>query len=96
MTMRVASLHDGFPPGHIPLVHILAATPSVVAVVNAVIVAALAGLVTAQLGYGGGSALIAAVIGFVVTFLVHGVWGRAAIARAQARMTPLFPSPPEG
>lgn len=84
-----------FPPGHIPFAHLLAATPAVVAVINSVIVGALAGLVAVQLGSAGDLALAAAVAGFVLTFLVHAAWGRAAVTRAQARMQPLFPSPPE-
>jgi hypothetical protein len=84
-----------FPPGHIPLVQILAATPTVVAVVNAVIVGTLVGLVAGQVGFGG-VAVVGAVVSAGLTFLVHAAWGRAAIARAQTRLVPLFPSPPDG
>jgi hypothetical protein len=84
-----------FPPGHVQFVHILAATPTVVTVVNGVVLGAIVGLVATQLGTGGAISLAAAIAGFALTFVAHAAWGRAAIARAQARVQPLFPSPPE-
>jgi hypothetical protein len=93
--IRGLTITMAFPPGQNQFAQMLAATPTVVAVVNAVIVGVLAGLVAVQLGLLGEVALGASVVGFVLTFLTHAAWGRAAIARAQARVEPLFPSPPE-
>jgi hypothetical protein len=100
----VMSAHDdargvgvtmGFPPGHIPLLHLLAATPAIVSVVNAVIVGALVGLVSMEFRLAPSTALVLSIMGFVAAFLAHATYGRAAVARAQARVRPLFPSPPE-
>jgi hypothetical protein len=88
---RGVGITMAFPPGQIQFVHLLAATPTVITVVNGVIVGALVGLIATQLRIGGPIALV----GFVLTFLAHAAWGRAAITRAQARVEPLFPSPPE-
>jgi hypothetical protein len=92
---RGVSITMAFPPGHIQVVHLLSATPTVVSVVNAAIVGALVGLVAGQLGLGEAIVLIGSIAGFVVTFLGHAVYGRAEVMRSQARLQPLFPSPPE-
>jgi uncharacterized membrane protein YeaQ/YmgE (transglycosylase-associated protein family) len=92
---RGVGITMAFPPGAIQIVHILAATPTIVGVINSVIVGALVGLIAGQLAPGGGIVLVGSVAGFISTFLAHAAWGRAAIARNQARVQPVFPSPPE-
>jgi hypothetical protein len=92
---RGVGITMAFPPGHNQFAHILAATPSVISVVNGVILGALVGLIALQIGSGGTVALVAAVAGFILTFAAHAAWGRAAVARAQERVQPLFPSPPD-
>jgi hypothetical protein len=93
---RGVGITMAFPPGMVQWAHLLAATPTVVSVVNAVIAGALGGLVVLQLALPSGIALAAAIAAFAVAFLAHLAWGRGAISRAQARMQPIFPSPPEG
>jgi len=92
---RGVGITMAFPPGHVRFVHILAATPTVIAVINSVIVGALAGLVSIQFRAGSDIALALAIAGFVASFLAHAAWGTSGIARAQARVRPIFPSPPE-
>jgi uncharacterized membrane protein YeaQ/YmgE (transglycosylase-associated protein family) len=92
---RGVGITMAFPPGHIQIVQILAATPTIASVINSVIVGALVGLIAGQLAPGGGIVLVVSVAGFIATFLAHAAWGRAAIARNQARVQPVFPSPPE-
>jgi hypothetical protein len=92
---RGVGITMAFPPGHRQFVHILAATPTVISVVNGVIVGALVALIANQLNVVTAIALALAIAAFLLTFAAHAAWGRAAIGRAQARVQPIFPSPPE-
>ena len=93
---RGVGITMAFPPGHRPFVHMLAATPTVVSVINSVIVGALVAIVAIHFAIGDALAVGLAVIGFALAFAAHALWGRAAISRAQARVQPIFPSPREG
>lgn len=79
--------------GLLPVVHLLAATPMVISVLNSVIAGVIAALVALRMGASPPSTLGLGVFGFVLTVTLH-VWSvRKTIAKAQAGYRPLFPSP---
>jgi hypothetical protein len=101
----VTSWHDdvagvGITMGTLPagasVAHLLSATPIVVMVINAVLAGAIAGLVLTQVGVAGAGAAVASIAVSLAVFAIHAAHGRSTVERAQASVTPRFPSPPEG
>jgi hypothetical protein len=76
------------------LVHMLAATPMMIATLNSVLLGAIAGLLAIQLGAVNLLALGLAAVGFLVGWVLHAWLARRAIARGPAAWSPQFPSPP--
>ncbi len=82
------------PPGGGSLLHVLAATPSVIGVVNSVLAAAIVALVAVSLGASAIVILVAGVVAFMASMALHAAYGRAQVVRGQAGLRPLFPSQP--
>ncbi len=89
--VRGVGITMGVPPGTAPFVHLIAATPIVVSVVDSVIAAAVVGML-ALLGRAPTPVVLAACgVAFVVVVLLHGRSARQGVARGQASVRPLFP-----
>ena len=97
----VMSAHDDAPgmlrtmavqPGP-AIVHLLAATPFLVATVNSVLFAAIFALLSIQLGAGDGLAVGIGAISFFVSFAAHGAYARRVISRGLDGFVPMSPSP---
>jgi small basic protein len=80
-------------PGHSLPIRMIASGPMLVSVINAVLLAAIASLLTVQLGVSGLAVLSAGVIAFVIGVAVQLWYARRAIARGVANYTPMFPGP---
>jgi hypothetical protein len=82
------------PPGTPVLVHLIAGTPTLVVVLNAVIAGAIAALVTLRIGSPGLLGTVA--VALVVTVLLLAIQTRVAarnIRRGQRALRPMFPTP---
>jgi hypothetical protein len=99
----VMSAHDdrggvgitmGLQPGASQVLHLFAATPIVVATLNSVILAALVAVIALHLRVDTPGALAIAIAGFAVSMALHLVYGSRNIARGQAMLRPMFPTPP--
>jgi small basic protein len=80
-------------PGHSLPIRMIASGPMLVSVINAVLLAAIASLLTVQLGVSGLAALSAGVIAFVIGVAVQLWYARRAIAKGVANYRPMFPGP---
>lgn len=99
----VASGHDdargidtsmGTRPGHDRgLVDLLAATPSMIAIINGVIVGVIVGLVGIQIDAGTSAAIALGIGGFVVGVALQFGFAVRKIRQAIGRYQPLFPGP---
>lgn len=98
----VMSAHDdvrglgitmGLAPRANPIVHGLAATPSVIGVLNSVLVGVIASVAALQLRAGTAPALAAGALGFVLALALQTWYGRREQLRGQAELRPVFPSP---
>jgi hypothetical protein len=76
-----------------PIVHLIAATPFLVSVLNSVVAGVIVGIVASRLLGDAGPAFAIAVVGFVVVLIVHVMYARGAVARGQAGTRPMFPTP---
>jgi hypothetical protein len=76
------------------IVHMLAATPMMIATLNSVLLGAIVGLLAVQLGAADAAALGVAAVGFVVGWMLHAWFARRAIASGPVTWPALFPSPP--
>ena len=99
----VMSHHDDVPgigvtmgaaPNVNPIVHGLAATPAVIAVLNAVVAASIGSIAAIQLRVGTTAALIAGAFVFVLALTLQAWYARRDQMRAQVLIRPLFPTPP--
>lgn len=99
----VMSAHDdrqgvgitmGLQPGASQTLHLFAATPIVVATLNSVILAALLAVIALHLKVDTSGALALAIVGFLVSMVLHLTYGRRNIAQGQALLKPMFPTPP--
>jgi len=80
-------------PGHSLPIRMIASGPMLISVVNAVLLAAIASLLTIQLGSPGLPALGAGVLGFVIGLVVQIWYARRAISKGVADYQPMFPGP---
>jgi hypothetical protein len=83
-----------FEPGLSQLGHVLAATPSVVIVVDSVLAAAIVAFAMVLLGFSVAVVMAIAVLTFVVSFAIHVRYARGRIEHLRAGALPAFPSPP--
>ncbi len=101
----VMSAHDdragvamsmGVLPGRPSLLHLLAATPTVIMTINSVLAGAIVALVGVEIGLIAAANLAVGAVGFVVAMLVQGRYGRNEITRLQGSIRPMFPSAEPG
>jgi hypothetical protein len=85
---------QGLRPGGSPAAHLVAATPVVVMMVNAVVAGAIAGLVVVQAGAAGLGALVASMLVFVAAIAAQAEHGRRMVARVQQSIVSRFPGQP--
>jgi hypothetical protein len=78
---------------HSAFTWLMASVPMLVAVVNAVLVAAIAALLAIQLGTNGVLALGAAAAGFALTVLLEWWYANRTIAKGVVNYQPMFPGP---
>jgi hypothetical protein len=91
---RGVTISMGVPySGAMPLVHLIAATPMVVTVLNAAVAGAIVAIAALRSGVATPLLVGFAVIGFVVVLAAHGLYARTNIARVQAGYRGLFPTP---
>ena len=81
------------PPGMPGLLHVIAATPFVVTVLNAVVLGAIVAIIALR-AFGLGLLLTLGVVGatFVATVLAHGRIARSNMRRGQRLVRPMFPT----
>ena len=103
----VMSAHDDFPgigvtmgvqPGGgrgFWLAQMLAGTPTVVMVLNAVLAGAIAAIATLRIGGSTGMVLVAGAAGFVIVVVVLEWNVQRGVGRLRAGLKPLFPTPSE-
>jgi hypothetical protein len=90
---RGVGISMGVPYGSaLPLVHLFAATPTVILVLNSVILGAIVALAALRLGAGTPAVLGAGAVGFILGFIGQGLFARQTIAGTMARYHPLFPT----
>src|SRR3989454_6589086 len=101
----VMSAHDDFrgigvtmgvPPGggkFFWLAQIVAGTPTVVTILNSVLVGAIAAIAALRVEAAPGTALLLGAAGFVITIALQSWYSRRGIAKLQAGHRPMFPSP---
>ena len=85
----------GLPERKASLLHVLAATPAVIGVVCSVLAAVIGALVAIELHADGVAILAVGLATFLVAMAIFARSGRRAIARGQASLRPLFPTPAE-
>lgn len=74
---------------------LLASAPTLVAVVNAVLAAAIGTIAAIQLGANGGIATVVGVAAFIVLFAAEFWWGSREAQRDRPDFAPMFPTPTE-
>ncbi len=85
------------PPGTPSVVHLVAGTPTLVVVLNAIVAGSIAAIVASRFARTDGPATVA--IAVVVAVLVLALEFRSArqnIVRGQRALDPMFPTPPDG
>jgi len=91
--VRGVGITMGMPPGRRSILHVLAATPSVIGVVNAVIVAVIVSLLGVEAGVGTLATLALGILGFVAAMAMFARYGAAQVRQGQQGLRPMFPSP---
>ncbi len=91
---RGVAITMGVAPGTRSGLHLIAATPSVVITLNSVIAGAIAALVGLRLGQVTGVSVGVGALAFAVAIALQQRYAQAFIARAQAGVQPMFPTPP--
>ncbi len=83
-----------FEPGAPLFLQLMSASPSVIAVVNSVLVGAILGFALLLLGVVVPVVLSAAILAALAAFVAHSVYGRSRVRQLQADVHPVFPTPP--
>ncbi|HCT77926.1 MAG TPA: hypothetical protein DGT23_15305 [Micromonosporaceae bacterium] len=83
----------GVEPNRNFFVHLVAATPSVVALLSSVIAGVIGAMLGYQFGWGTAWTIVSGFTAFAVMFGALSWYARRSILRAQASIQPLFPSP---
>ena len=100
----VMSAHDdqagmaitmGVLPGRPSLAHVLAATPTMISTINAVLAGVIAALILLELDVLGPAAVAAGGAAFVVALVLQVRWARRQIASLRATIHSIFPSDPQ-
>jgi hypothetical protein len=84
------------PPGTAPVVHLIAGTPTLVMVLNAIVAGAIAGI--AAIRFAGTQALAAVALAVAMAAIVLAAEfnsARQKIRRSQQAVKPMFPTPPD-
>ena len=85
----------GMPPGTPALAHLVASTPFLVVVLNAVVAGAIAALVLLRFVHAEGTpTLVGALIAAVLLLLAQMRYARQRIRQGQSVVRPMFPTPP--
>ena len=85
----------GMPPGTPALAHLVASTPFLVVVLNAVVAGAIAALVLLRFVHAEGTpTLVGALIAAVLLLLAQMSYARQRIRQGQSVVRPMFPTPP--
>jgi hypothetical protein len=79
--------------GGLPLVHLIAATPMVVATLNCVVAGTVAAVVALRVGAVGPAVLPIGALGFGLAVVGHMAYARSNIKRVRGGYHPLFPTP---
>ena len=83
------------PPGTAPFVHLIAGTPTLVMVLNAIVAGAIGAIAASR--FAGTAALVTILLAGVIAAIVLAVQmssARRKIGRGQRGLTPMFPTPP--
>jgi hypothetical protein len=83
------------PPGTAPIVHLIAGTPTLVMVLNAIVAGSIAALCLDRFAATGTPEIVATAL--IVAVVVYGVEvssARSKIRRSQEAVRPMFPTPP--
>src|SRR5438445_7411190 len=75
------------------LAQILAGTPTIVTILNSVLAGAIAAIAALRIGGAPSTILLAGAVGFLVVLVAHWLYTRQGIAKLQAGLHPMFPSP---
>ena len=75
------------------VVHMLAATPMMIATLNSILLGAIVALLAIQIGASNVVSLVLAAPAFLIGFALHAWLARRAIARGPVAWEPLFPTP---
>ena len=92
---RGAAITRGVPPGGgaMPLAHLIAATPAVVLILNALLAGIITALVALRAGGGASAIFGVGLLGFLVAMALQSVYARRNIAKVSSLMRPIFPTP---
>ena len=93
---RGVAITMGVAPGMRDLLHFVAATPTVVSLLDSVIAGTIAALVGVKLGAATAVSLALGIVGFIVVMALQQRYAQGAIARSRASVRPMFPTPQEG
>jgi hypothetical protein len=91
---RGITITMGLPPAQPQYLHFLAATPTVITVINSIVAGVIATVAVSFLTLPAWVGAVAATGGFAVTFALQQVWGMRQIGRSMATMQPRFPGGP--
>jgi hypothetical protein len=103
--MFVMGVHDdpvgiqltmAVPPQLNPWVHIIAATPFLITVLNAVVVGAIVAIVSLRMGAATVVVLVVTVVAFVIAMVVQARFARGNVQQIRGLMRPMFPTPSAG
>ena len=75
------------------LAQILAGTPTIVTILNSVLAGAIAAIAALRIGGAPSTILLAGAVGFLIVLVAHWLYTRQGIAKLQAGLHPMFPSP---
>jgi len=93
--LRGLAITQGVQPGGgaMPVAHLIAATPAVVIVLNAVLAGIIAALAALRAG-AEPSLIVIGIVFFAAALVAHGVYAGKNIAKVRAGQQPMFPTPP--
>ena len=92
--MPGVSITMGIVPGGSQLVHMMAATPTLVSVLNSVLLSAIIAFVLLYVHAAVALVFAVGIPVFIVCFAAHSEFGRRRVMRMQGAMVPRFPAPP--
>jgi len=84
------------PPQLNPWVHIFAATPFLITVLNAVVVGAIVAIVALRIGAATVVVLGVAMVAFLISMVVQARFARGNVQQVRGLMRPMFPTPSAG